>query len=75
MNELSETERQFLLGLAHSAVTSTANGTALPHPPFDQVPPACRESKACFVTLTKHDKLRGCIGNVIASEPLSEAVV
>jgi AmmeMemoRadiSam system protein A len=41
------------------------------------VPPAdspLHEKRGVFVTLTEHDELRGCIGSLIARDPLYKAV-
>ncbi|MDW7979591.1 MAG: AmmeMemoRadiSam system protein A, partial [Verrucomicrobiales bacterium] len=32
-------------------------------------------SRGCFVTLTKHGQLRGCIGNILPAGPLYQAVI
>jgi AmmeMemoRadiSam system protein A len=39
------------------------------------IPPRLTDIKACFVTLTKNDILRGCIGNIIPREPLYQSVI
>ena len=41
----------------------------------DDLPPALRAEGACFVTLENHGQLRGCIGNMVATGPLYEAVI
>lgn len=38
-------------------------------------PPALQEPRGCFVTLTEHGDLRGCIGHIFPQEPLCLAVV
>lgn len=38
-------------------------------------PPALQEPRGCFVTLSEHGDLRGCIGHIFPQEPLCLAVV
>ncbi len=71
---LSAAERQFLLDLARKTLTSVAAGGSLPEVAAKDVPPKLTEKKACFVTLTKSGALRGCIGHLVAMEPLYQAV-
>ena len=40
-----------------------------------EVPPAWREMGACFVTLKKEGKLRGCIGSIEAQRPLYQDII
>lgn len=44
-------------------------------PKFDNIPAVFGENGACFVTLEKHDNLRGCIGSIIAHRPLIDDLV
>jgi len=43
-------------------------------PDLDALPRAFCEPAACFVTLHKNGRLRGCIGSMEASDPLAKAV-
>ena len=71
---LSAAERKLLLELARKTLSSvTANGS-LPELAAKDVPPKLAEKQACFVTLTKNGALRGCIGHLMAIEPLHQAV-
>jgi AmmeMemoRadiSam system protein A len=71
---LAAAERKFLLELARKTLTSvTANGS-LPEVAAKDVPPKLAAKQACFVTLTKNGVLRGCIGHLMAIEPLHQAV-
>ena len=72
---LPAAERKFLLGLARTTLASVTLAGSLPEVPTDDVPPRLREKKACFITLTKGGELRGCIGHMIAIEPLYQAVI
>jgi AmmeMemoRadiSam system protein A len=71
---LSAAERKFLLELARKTLTRVTAGGSLPEVAAKDVPPKLTEKKACFVTLTKSGALRGCIGHLMAMEPLHEAV-
>lgn len=67
-------ERRELLSLARRALTEAASsGKSIEVDPAG-MPPALREKKGCFVTLTEGGRLRGCIGHIIAQEPLYQAV-
>jgi AmmeMemoRadiSam system protein A len=70
---LAEPERQLMLGLAREALASSFDKT-VPRPP-DPVPPGLTETRACFVTLTKHGALRGCVGSLAPHAPLYETIV
>ncbi len=72
---LSAAERKFLLELARKTLTSVTAGGDLPEVATKDIPPKLTEKKACFVTLTKSGKLRGCVGHMTAMEPLHQAVV
>ena len=71
---LSAAERKFLLDLARKTLVSVTAGGSVPEVAAKDVPPKLLEKKACFVTLTKGGMLRGCIGHLMAIEPLHEAV-
>ena len=71
---LAAAERKFLLDLARKTLTSVTAGGSLPEVAAKDVPPKLTEKKACFVTLTKSGALRGCIGHLMAMEPLHQAV-
>jgi hypothetical protein len=68
-------DRRFLLELARKTIASVAAGGELPDSKPDSAPAACRPPKGCFVTLTVNGQLRGCIGNILASGPLYQAVM
>ncbi|CCG09540.1 AmmeMemoRadiSam system protein A [Pararhodospirillum photometricum] len=65
-----------LIALAVEAVRQGLN-TGAPLPPaLDLEPPALRENGAAFVTLTRTDGgLRGCIGSMVAHQPLARDIV
>ncbi len=72
---LKADERAELLRIARQTVAATAKREAPPKLDVDKLPSALRAQGACFVTLTKGDELRGCIGNMVADGPLYESVV
>jgi AmmeMemoRadiSam system protein A len=71
---LAAAERQFLLELARKTLRSVTTNGSVPEVAAKDVPPKLAETKACFVTLTKDGVLRGCIGHLMAIEPLHQAV-
>ena len=71
---LSAAERKYLLDLARRTLASVTAGGSVPEVAEKDAPPKLAEKKACFVTLTKEGALRGCIGHLMAIEPLQQAV-
>ncbi len=65
---LTEKEKSFLLETARQAIRDSLAGkyTVPPKPPF----PALQKSGGVFVTLTRDECLRGCIGCIESSAPL-----
>lgn len=62
--------RATLLELARRAIAhGLAHGQPLPSAPAE-LPPFLAEHRASFVTLTRHGRLRGCIGRLEAARPL-----
>lgn len=72
-DEIPAGVKTFLLKLARDNVNASVKGLP-PVVPID--PPApTKEDRGCFVTLTKHGSLRGCIGYIEPIMPLYEAVI
>ena len=72
MNEYSAEERKHLLSLAHQSIRNRL----LRHPFEVEAPsPHLAELRGVFTTLHRFGKLRGCIGFVIATTPLYQAVI
>ena len=71
---LSASERKYLLDLARKTLRSITAGGSLPLVAEQEVPPKLAKKQACFVTLTEDEALRGCIGHLMAIEPLHQAV-
>ncbi len=75
VESFSEEEKEFLLSLAReSAEKYLKDKTKLEINPED-VPENLRLEKGCFVTFTKDEQLRGCIGHIIPQKPLYECVI
>jgi AmmeMemoRadiSam system protein A len=73
VTQLSPADKRFLLGLARETLTRVLHQRQAPEP--GKVPPTLLAKGACFLTLTRGGTLRGCIGNVVALEPLYLAVI
>jgi len=71
----SPEQQQFLLDLARKTIQAAACGGELPHTGAVHVPEPLRTVRACFVTLTKHGDLRGCVGHILPRESLYRAVI
>jgi uncharacterized protein len=71
---LTDDEKQILLKLAREAIEHRVSGKKLPQLNQGSLPSALRESAATFVTLTIHERLRGCIGALDAYQSLAEDV-
>jgi AmmeMemoRadiSam system protein A len=72
--EFTAEQRKFLLELARKTITSVVNGEKMPEVDAAGLSENLRASRACFVTLTKNNDLRGCIGSILPEEPLYQAV-
>lgn len=72
---LDERSRSELLRLARATVEGFLVHRKRPEIDTERLPPALKAPGACFVTLENHGRLRGCIGNMKATDPLFEAVI
>jgi AmmeMemoRadiSam system protein A len=72
--KLSESERALLLGLARESIVVAGQTAKDPNVHEQDLTQAVRALRACFVTLTKSNALRGCIGNLSPKLPLFQAV-
>lgn len=70
--QLTENEQNALLSIARKSVEWTVLGGEKPH--FDYDFSIFNENRGAFVTLSRNDQLRGCIGFVLAVKPLAETV-
>jgi AmmeMemoRadiSam system protein A len=73
MSPLSSDDRRALLDLARRAIVEAICYGRLLAP--SQLQGALAEPGAAFVTLHRHGRLRGCVGQVEADSPLAESVV
>ncbi len=74
-DRLAEEAKQFLLGLARRTLLDCVAGRPAPEPMEADMPPIVLAPGACFVTLTRHGGLRGCIGRIKPTQPLWRAVI
>ncbi len=68
-------ERKQLISLARQTLTQVVATGKFPKVDEKKFPKTFLENSGCFVTLTKRGQLRGCIGHIIAQEPLYKAVM
>jgi len=73
--KLSQNEKEVLLRLARQGLESAAHRRPLPDLDLSQLPQALQQPGASFVTLTKHEKLRGCIGTLSPDVALAQDVL
>ncbi|MHC4398182.1 MAG: AmmeMemoRadiSam system protein B [Planctomycetota bacterium] len=72
---LGPSDGEILLDLAARTVREVVTRGTDPGVDLAELPQGLGRWRACFVTLTKGGKLRGCIGSLFPQEPLGEAVV
>ncbi len=75
LQAFSREEREQLLRLARQSLSEVVTNDKLPEVKTNAFPPKFAEVKGCFVTLTEHGRLRGCIGHIQPQEPLYKAVM
>jgi AmmeMemoRadiSam system protein A len=71
-NDYNENERKFLLEYARDAVEYSVNNKEVPRRP--SIPEKLKKKRGVFVTLKMDGKMRGCIGEIFAQNPVIEAV-
>ena len=69
---LSDKEKDILKDVVKKTLNSVVNGGGVPD--FDDKSGKLGEEWGAFVTLTKGGKLRGCIGNIVGTQPLITTV-
>ena len=69
---LSEVERKALLDIARKTIEARLTGESIPE--LQSCSEVLQEKRGAFVTLKKHDHLRGCIGYIEARKPLYKIV-
>ncbi len=71
---LNEKEKIFCLGLARKVLESELFGKDFKIEE-NKIPKKLFEKKACFVTLTKNNNLRGCVGHLDAFQELYKDII
>jgi AmmeMemoRadiSam system protein A len=72
---LTPAQKESLLRLARETLTRLVTGREAPTPDWATLDPPLTEPRACFVTLTRKEALRGCVGHLQPKEPLWRAVM
>ncbi|MCP4188514.1 MAG: AmmeMemoRadiSam system protein A [Gammaproteobacteria bacterium] len=72
--ELDDDEKKQLLDIARRSIESGVNGGLALKIDRNQIDKKLTIESASFVTLTQNDQLRGCMGNLQASEALAQSV-
>ena len=72
--DLRESERAQLLGIARRSIHEGFERGNAPLLALHELPAALTASLGVFITLTRHDALRGCIGAMESSDPLAQSV-
>lgn len=71
---LTEAEKLSLMRLARRSLEQAVKERGAASLGDDEMTPTLREKRGAFVTLEKHDNLRGCIGYILPRVALHEAV-
>jgi MEMO1 family protein len=71
---LAEDDRRFLLNLARQSVRDVVTTGGTLRLSTNGMGKTLVEPRGCFVTLTKHGQLRGCIGHILPQEALWQAI-
>ncbi len=74
MEPLTDTEKQVLLQLARQTLETVIRNRTRYHIDLKKYSPRLQLNGASFVTLTRHEALRGCIGTLEAYQPLVQDV-
>ncbi|MBN1349913.1 AmmeMemoRadiSam system protein B [candidate division KSB1 bacterium] len=69
---LKSDEKKLLLKIARETIEHLVKGQKVPEYKIES--PILKEKRGAFVTLNKHEQLRGCIGHIIGYHPLYETV-
>lgn len=70
--ELTKKERDVLLDIVKKTIAAKVQDREMPKFTVDL--PVLKEKRGAFVTIKKHNRLRGCIGYIKAVKPLWETV-
>ncbi len=72
--KLTQGEGKILLNTARQAIEDHLKNENSPALKLEDLSPGLKEKGACFITLTIHGVLRGCVGSIEASQPLIKDV-
>jgi AmmeMemoRadiSam system protein B/AmmeMemoRadiSam system protein A len=74
---LSEQDKENLLTLARKTIVFYLRNNKMPQPAELGIQPseAMKQTQAAFVTLNKNKQLRGCIGEILPTQPLYKSVM
>jgi hypothetical protein len=72
--QLDPAARGMLLRIAADSIRTGLREGHASEPRLEDLPEPLRLPAACFVTLHRHDQLRGCIGSLEARAPLAQNV-
>lgn len=72
-SEFTKELQNHLLKIARSSLRAAVHDEQLPHP--GEISELFKNHRGCFVTLTKTNKLRGCIGYIEPIKPLYLAII
>lgn len=75
---LSDNDKEQLLKLARGTIEYYFKNGRTPAAPSDlgiEITPGMKQTMGAFVTLKKNGQLRGCIGEIIPTRPLYQAVI
>jgi len=74
-NKLSSEEKKYLLSLSRKTLEQYLKKGEIIKVSPENLSPALRKMRGCFVTLTKNGRLRGCIGYLQPRKPLCDCVI
>ena len=73
--QIEDKDRKFLIELARKTINKKKKNNLLTTLEINNLAPVLKEKRGCFVTLTKNNNLRGCIGYILPISPLYQAVI
>jgi AmmeMemoRadiSam system protein A len=71
---LSDDSKRVLLAIARDSIASELKDHSVARLDLELLPADLQAPGACFITLTRQDSLRGCIGSLEARQPLAADV-
>jgi AmmeMemoRadiSam system protein B/AmmeMemoRadiSam system protein A len=72
-SEFTKELQSHLLKIARNSLRAAVHDEPLPHP--GELSDLFKNNRGCFVTLTKANQLRGCIGYIEPIKPLYQAII